>query len=126
MLLMSLVYWFFSTIFQYQPIRCINLIKVNFSSHLLIDFTKCLPTYYTDQYLNMTYGTWTECKNRDPVFGFQVSRPHLETGEKCTKHKCYPNSIFWQNRKLIWINPLAPEGESTLRFLSGVEGRGSR
>ena len=94
MLLMSLVYWFFSTIFQYQPIRCINLIKVNFFSHLLIDFTKCLPTYYTDQYLNMTYGTWTECKNRDPVFGFQVSRPHLETGEKCTKHKCYPNSIF--------------------------------
>ena len=37
----------------------------------------------------MTYSpghTWTECKNRDPVFGFQVIKPHLETGERCTIH----------------------------------------
>ena len=84
---------FFSTIFQYQPIRCTNLIEVNnIFSHLLIDFAKCLPTCYVDQYFkNMTYSPgiqyiWTECKNRDPVFGFPVSRPHLETGERRTKH----------------------------------------
>ena len=83
---------FFSTIFQYQQISCTNLLKLKIIfSHLLIDFAKCLPTCYVDQYLkNMTYSRsiqyiWTECKNRDPVFGFQVSRPHLETGERCTK-----------------------------------------
>ena len=68
----------FSTIFQYQPIRCTDLIEVkNYFSHLLIHFAKCLPSYYADQYFNMTYSTWTECKNRDPAFSSQVSRPHF-------------------------------------------------
>ena len=72
-------------IFQYQQIRCMDLIEVKNFAHTNVD-----------QYLNMTYSTWTEkkCKNKDPVFGFQVNRPHLKTGERCTKQRCYPNSMF--------------------------------
>ena len=45
---------FFSMNFQYQPIRCTDLIEVKIVfSHLLIDFAKCLPTCYVDQYLNI-------------------------------------------------------------------------
>ena len=52
----------FSMNFQYQPIRCIDLIAVeNYFSHLLNHFAKCLPICYSDQNLNITYNTWTEC-----------------------------------------------------------------
>ena len=92
-MLMSLFHCFFLRFFNIsQSDAPIELKLKNIFSHLLIDFAKCLPTCYVDQdFKNMTYSPgiqyiWTECKNRDPVFGFQVSRPHLETGERCTKH----------------------------------------
>ena len=105
-------YTVFSMIFQYQQIRCTDLIEVKIIFFSSFNWLCQVPAYLLRGSITQTWHTvhGLNVKNRDPVFGFQVNRPHLETGERCTKQKCYPNSIFWQNRKLIWINPLALEG----------------
>ena len=73
---------FFSMNFQYQPIRCTDLIEVK--NYFVSPFSNWLcqvPAYLLRGSI-LKY-TRTECKNRDPVFGFQVkSRPHLERGER--------------------------------------------
>ena len=114
---------FFSRCFN-QPIRCTDLIEVkNYFSHLLIYFAKCLPACYADQYLNMTYGTWTECRNRDPVFGFRVSRPHLETGERCTKQysdrteNCY-ELTHWHLKVMVHPSMFQTEEYKSRQILS--------
>ena len=66
--------------FQYQPIRCTDLIEVKNYFFSPFNWLCQVPAYLLRGSI-LKY-TWTECKNRDPVFGFQVSRPHLERGER--------------------------------------------
>ena len=92
---------FFSMNFQYQPIRCTDLIEVK--NYFFSPFSNWLcqvPAYLLCGSI-LKY-TRTECKNRDPIFGFQVSRSHLERGERegCPIHT---NRFQWNSNQSTGI-----------------------
>ena len=111
---------FFSMNFQYQPIRCTDLIEVKNYFFSPFKWLCQVPAYLLRGSI-LKY-TWTECKNRDPVFGFQVSRPPLERGER-EREGCpiHTNRFQWNSNQSTGIPLVKCTSLRRLGFrLSGV------